>query len=383
MLFINAQILTMSGSAIENGYLLARDGKIISLGPMRHLPTRDGQEVIDLNGKLLLPGFVDAHSHLGLSEEGVGAEGEDLNETSDPATPHIRAIDGLNPIDRSLPEAWAGGVTCIVTSPGSANTIGGQICAFKPVGRRIDNAILKEPLAMKFALGENPKTAHGANKKAPYTRMAEAAIIRESLMKASCYLDTKRTTANDETHPTFDFKSEALIPVLERKIRAHFHAHRASDILTAIRISKEFNLDYVLVHCTEGHLIADILAEENPHIICGPVIVSRTKPELSNLEIANAVTLTGKGLKPAICTDHPVIPAHYLATSAAIVAAEGLNDEQALQSITLWAAIAAGLDDRVGSLEPGKDADLLVYDEHPLHTYRKPSMVFIDGERLV
>ena len=376
MYFTNAHILTMTGYNIENGYV-ELEGKIIkTVGRMTGFP---GGDSIDLGGKYIMPGMIDAHTHLGLCEDGVSFEGEDINECSEPITPQLRAIDSINPLDRTIAEAREAGVTCVVASPGSANPIGGQICAYKTVGRRLEEMLIAEPMAIKFAFGENPKRVYGDKERTPMSRMGSVALIREALIKAKHYMQAMERADEPEDEPEFDFRSDALLPLLRREIPAHIHAHRAFDILGAIRLAKEFEFDYLLVHATEGHLIADILAEEGAKIVCGPIIGTRSKPELSQMEVCNAAVLIKQGLEVAICTDHPEVPQNYLLNSAAIAAAEGISDYNGLLTVTMWAAKAAGLEKRVGSIEAGKDADLLVFAEHPLHTYSKPEMVFING----
>lgn len=385
MLFVNANILTMEQNEIPCGFLRAESGVISALGSMESVPDlQHGEECIDLGGKLLMPGLVDSHCHMGLVEDGLGFEGDDLNEDTDPLTPHLRAIDGVNPFDRVFAEAAAAGVTCVVVGPGSANPVAGQSCALKTTGRSVSEMAVAEPLAVKFALGENPKAAYNGKTQAPVTRMATAAMIREQLCKAQRYCESLREAEADPEleKPDYDAKCEALIPLLEGRMRAHFHAHRAYDILTAVRIATEFSLDYVLVHCTEGYLIADILAEQNARTIVGPLISTRTKPELSNLSIRNCAELVNAGLRAAISTDYPEMPADMLAAGAALAAANGLTRQQALLSITLWAAEAAGIEYRVGSLKPGKDADLLVYGADPLAVGAMPEAVYINGKKL-
>lgn len=385
MLFTNARIMTMEeAGVIPGGFVRVHGGKIVQVGEMSRCPS-DGEDRIDLGGGLLLPGFVDAHSHLGLYGDGLGAEGDDLNEESDPCTPHLRAIDGINPFDRCFTEARAAGVTCAVVSPGSANPVAGQVCAVKTAGRWVDRMAVAQPLAMKFALGENPKMTYGGKSQGPYTRPATAAIIREQLSKAGRYLCGKQKAGNDPEldEPEYDAKNEALIPLLRGEIAAHFHAHKAYDILTAARIAEEFDLEYTIVHCTEGYLIADILARLEAKAVVGPMICARTKPELAGLSLENCAKLIAAGVTVAISTDYPEMPADFLPLSAALAAANGLDRDQALQCITIGAARAAGLEGRVGSIAPGKDADLLVYDEDPLGLYARPGMVYIGGERVV
>ena len=382
MLIINAKILTMRGKTIENGYLLVEDGKIRKFGKMDNIPSDYSiNEALDLNGKILMPGFVDAHSHLGMSEDGVGDEGEDINEMSEPCTPQIRAIDAIDPYDRSIEEARNAGVTTFVASPGSSNPIAGQICIMKTFGRTVEEMMIKDNFAMKFALGENPKRIYGTQDQTPMSRMATAALIRENLLKAKHHmLEFERYENENDSFPELDFKSDALIPVLKGEMQAHFHAHRAYDILTAIRISKEFDLDYVIVHATEGHMIADILSEEKAPVICGPILGTRSKPELSRQSLENCAVLFKNGVEAAISTDHPEVPAQFLPLSASIVSNHGFGDENALLSITYWAAKAIGVEDRVGSIAEGLDADLLIFEIDPLDVKAKPVEVFINGK---
>lgn len=382
MLIINAHILPMEGQDIEKGYLHIENGKIRALGPMEEAP--QDAEVYDAAGTFALPGFVDAHCHLGICGDSVGYEGDDCNEMSEPVMPQLRAIDGVNPMDRYFAESAAAGITTVLTGPGSANPIAGQFIAMKTTGRRIDDMALKNPACMKFSLGENPKMTYNEKHETPMTRMATAALIREELYKAKEYLDkqTKASEDEDADAPDYDAKLEALLPVLKRELSAHFHAHRADDILTAIRIAKEFNLDYVIVHGTDGHLIADILAEEGARVICGPLLTDRSKPELFHQKLENPAILAKAGVQVAICTDHPELPAEYLPLSAAMAVRAGMDPEEALRAITINAARIAGIDNRVGSLKPGKDADIVLCSAHPFDMSCKVQAVFIDGKRI-
>ncbi len=260
MLLIHGNILTMEDTNYPDGYIQIEGSVIQAIGPMSEVPA--GETVVDLEGGTVLPGFIDAHCHLGMWEDALGFEGDDGNESTDPTTPQLRAIDALNPMDRTFEEAWRGGITTVLTGPGSANPIGGQWAAVKTKGRRIDDMVIHPAVGMKFALGENPKSVYNEKNVTPMTRMATAALIRDQLRKAKRYLDDKERADEEEDfdEPEYDAKCEALLPVLKGKQKAFFHAHRADDIFTAIRIAKEFKLDLVLVHCTEGHLIKDILA---------------------------------------------------------------------------------------------------------------------------
>lgn len=387
MILVNAAIVPMEGEPIERGYVWIKGEKIHGVGTMEQCPQNvQGEEVLDLSGQTIYPGFVDAHCHMGLFEEGLDFEGNDGNEMTDPITPHLRGLDAINAQDRSFSEALDAGVTTVVTGPGSANPIAGQFCAIKTYGRMVDKMVLREPIAMKFALGENPKNTYNEKSEAPMTRMAIAALIREELRKAKQYLENVEKAQNDESGetdpPEYDAKCEALIPVLQRELKAHFHCHRADDIFTAIRLSKEFDLDYVLIHCTEGHLIAEELAEEGAAIVCGPLMTTRSKPELTNATDANPAILSKAGLPVAICTDYSVLPIGFLPISAAFAVREGMDRMEALRAITLYAAEICGIDDRVGSIKVGKDADLVVFEDDPLTIAARAKRVFVNGKQV-
>ena len=309
MLIQNGVIHPMDGPVIPRGYVWLDGDKIRAVGPMEECPETGG-DVLDVAGGHVVPGFVDAHCHLGLFGNAVGFEADDGNEATDPCTPHLRAIDAINVLDRCFEEARQGGVTTVLTGPGSANPIAGQFAAVKTNGRWVDEAVLRAPAAMKFALGENPKTVYNERKETPVTRMATAAIIRENLSKALEYRDKQEKAGEDPDleMPDLDVKLEALSPVVLGELSAHFHAHRADDIATAVRLSKEFGLRYVIVHGTEGHLVAELLAREGVGVITGPCLGDRCKPELAGHTLENPVLLAKAGVKVAICTDHPETP---------------------------------------------------------------------------
>jgi imidazolonepropionase-like amidohydrolase len=384
MIFINAVVHPMDGPVIGSGFVAVVGSKIAAVGPMSALPEGEFGEVLDAAGGHLLPGFVDAHCHLGMFGDGLGFEADDGNESTDPCTAHLRAIDAVNPLDRCFSEAREGGVTTVLTGPGSANPIAGQFAALKTAGRWVDQMVVKAPVAMKLALGENPKTTYNERKEGPVTRMATAAIIRENLLKAREYLCRMEKAQADEEEdaPDFDPRLEALIPVLKGELPVHCHAHRADDIATALRIAREFHLKLVVIHGTEGHLIPDLLAQEGVGVITGPFLGDRSKPELVNLTMENPARLAAAGVKIAICTDHPVTPIQLLPLCAAMAARNGLNEDAALAAITLDAAELAGIADRVGSLAPGKDADLVLTTGHPLDWKSRISAVFINGTQV-
>lgn len=378
ILIKNGKVLTMAGDIYEQGDVLIDGDKIKAVG--ENLDAPEGAQIIDAKGMWVMPGIVDPHSHIGMWEDGIGFEGADGNEATDPVTPQLRAIDGINPEDNCFKEAREHGITTVVTGPGSANVIGGQFAAIKTYGRRVDDMIVKEPLALKVAFGENPKRVYNGKGKAPSTRMATAAILRENLIKAQEYKKKlERGQKDPDKMPERDLKMEILVKVLNREIPIKAHAHRADDILTALRIAKEFNLDITLDHCTEGHRIVDYLLEENAKVIVGPLFSDRSKVELRNMTFKAPGILSKAGVKVAMMTDHPVIPEQYLPVCAAIAVKEGMDEMEALKSITINAAEITGIADRVGSLESGKDADVVVYDGHPLDVRSKTVWVFING----
>lgn len=380
MTFINAHIFTCEDGVLENGFIAVDNGKITALGNMSEYTPSDDD--IDLCGKRIYPGFIDAHTHLGMWEDSLGFEGDDGNEETDPATPQLRAIDAVNGYDKCFSEALAAGVTTVVTGPGSANPIAGQNICIKTTPGRIDSMVLESPMAMKMALGENPKTVYHGKQEAPYTRMATAAIIREQLSLAVRYMeDVEKSIADPDTdRPEFDAKLEALMPVVKGEMQVHFHAHRRDDIFTAIRIAQEFDLDYVIVHATEGHLCTDDLVQCGTRVMSGPFLCDRSKPELHGLSASSPGVMAKKGIETAIITDHPVIPIQYLPLCAGLAVREGMSYDDALRAITCVPARILGIDERVGSLAVGKDADFSVWSDDPLTLCAKPEQVFVEGK---
>ena len=383
MLIYNAEIITMDERGnIKKGWLQTDGESISAIGEGN--PENIPDDSLDAQGGLILPGFIDAHTHLGIIEDGVDFEGDDCNESSEAFTPQMRAIDGINPFDRCFEEARMRGITAAASCPGSANACGGEIVVMKTVGRRIDDMLIKT-CGMKFALGENPKRVYNDKGEAPVTRMATAAIIREGLYKSRRYahdMDIYYSDNENYEPPEYDIKCEALMPLLERKQKAFFHCHRADDICTAMRLAKEFGLELVIIHGTEGYKIADILGEEEVPVICGPLICDRCKPEMKGLELKNAAVLAENNVKIAICTDHTVIPVQYLPISAQAAVKGGLDMEKALRSLTIDAAEILGIDDVTGSIAVGKNADIQLYrrGEAPLELMSEPALVMIDGE---
>ena len=363
ILIKNGYIKPMEGADIENGCILIDDnGKIAAVGANLEAP---GAEVINAEGRLVTPGCVDAHCHIGLDNEGMGWEGHDYNEITDPVTPHMRAIDSINPMDEAFGLALQGGVTSACTGPGSANVVGGTFVAMKLSGIRVDKMIIKNPLAMKCAFGENPKRCYGQGaKKSPMTRMGTAAVLRELLFKSMRYLEDKEAGKN----PAFDMKLEAMIPVMKGEIPLKAHAHRADDILTSIRIAKEFGLNITLDHCTDGALIAGELAEEGRSAFVGPTLGSKSKIELRNKSFTTPKVLHEAGVPISIITDAPVIPLQYLPMCAGLAVNSGLDYEEGWRAITINPAVQTGIGDRVGSLEPGKDADVVIWTADPMKT---------------
>lgn len=377
----NARILTGTGEIIENGQI-AFDKKIQYVGTNFN-GTAD--EVIDATGYVVTPGLIDSHCHVGLFGDSLGFEGADANEDSDPITPQLRAIDGINPQDRAFKDAINAGVTTVVTGPGSANPIGGQFAAIKTYGVCVDDMVIKAPCAMKMALGENPKTVYNDKNQAPITRMGTISVIRDALFKAVNYRDDWDEYHEDEEEtdkPEFDMKLEALLPVINREVPVKFHAHRADDICSAIRVAKEFDLNFTIEHCSDGDIVADILKREGVAVNLGPTLTDRSKPELKNLSFATYKKLSDMGLDVSIITDHPEITIENLPLCAALAVSNGMDDGKALSAITYTAAKNCGIEDRVGSLKVGMDADIAIFTAPPTEFNSKCVSVFINGQTI-
>ena len=358
--------------------ILIDGGKIVKIGKGL---SADGAEVIDATGLHVYPGYVEAHCHIGLDGYGIGYEGHDYNELNDPVTPQVQAIDGINPFDPCMKMAAKAGVTCFATGPGSSNSIGGTFAAIKPVGTRVDNMIVKFPIAMKCAFGENPKRCY--QKQGISSRMTNAAKIREALNKAKVYKAKIEAAGDDASKlPAYDQKSEALIPVLNHEIPLKAHAHQANDIFTAIRIAKEFGVGLTLEHVTEGHMIVDELAKENLPLAVGPTFGHASKFELQNKTWETPGILAKAGCHVSIITDAPVTPLHYLPLCAGLAIKAGMDEYEALRAVTINPAEHIGIADRVGSLEEGKDADVVIVDGCPFDVTGVIKHVLINGEEV-
>ena len=374
-------IYTMTGEVIENGSILIKNGKIAEVNRIPIVPSVDMQ-VIDASGAWVMPGLIEAHCHVGITEEKKGMEGDDCNETVNPITPTLRAIDAINSMDAAFDDAVRAGITSAMIGPGSANVVGGQFAFVKMKGRRIDDLIVLAPAAMKIAFGENPKVNYSGQGKSPSTRMAIASMLREELFYAKQYKAKKDSyQKNAKQGETFeeDYQYESWLPVLEGKIPLKAHVHRVDDIYTAIRIAKEFGLAMTLDHCSEGHLIAKELAKEGFPAIVGPDLASRSKIEVQNMAFKTAGVLHAAGVEVAIMTDHPVSLIQSLPICAGLAAKAGLGIEEGLRAITINAARICNVSDRVGSIEVGKDAYIAIFTGNPMEVFTKTLYTIIDG----
>jgi imidazolonepropionase-like amidohydrolase len=381
---VGGRVLPISGEPIQNGTVLVIDGRISAVGAGVSVP--DGVRVVDAGGKWVLPGFIEAHGHVGVHEEGEGWAGSDGNEATDPVTANVRAIDAINPADIGFRDAIAGGVLAVNVNPGSANPIGGQTCALKCWGRSVDEMVLRSPAGLKSALGENPKRVYGDQKKTPATRLGVAATIRGAFVDASNYLskiDAEQAKPESERkHVDRDLKLEALGLVLRRQIPWRQHCHRADDIATALRIADEFGYELVIDHGTEAYILADLLAGRNIPVVIGPLFTSRSKVEVRNRSLANPGKLAAAGVTIAITTDHPVVPINFLIHEASLSVKHGLDPVVALEALTINPARIIGIDDRLGSLEPGKDGDVVIWSGDPLDVLSQVDRAYQDGREI-
>ena len=359
--------------------ILVEDGRIKAIG--EHLETEEGVQIVEAEGLHVYPGFVEAHGHIGLDGYGIGYEGMDYNELNDIVSPQLRGIDGVKPMDAAFPKAAAAGVTCVCVGPGSANVLGGTFVTIKTVGRRVEDMVVRDNVAMKCAFGENPKRVYREKKDS--SRMSTAALLRETLFKTREYLEKMEAAGDDPTKkPAFDMKLEALIPVIKGEMPLKAHAHAAEDIFTALRIAREFGVKITLEHVTEGHLIVEELAKENVPLAVGPTLTSASKYELRNKSWTTPGVLAAAGCQVSIITDSPVIPQEYLPLCAGLAVQAGMDPFAALQAITINPARHAGIADRVGSIEVGKDADLVITDGCPFEVSTKVRHVFIEGKEV-
>lgn len=365
----------MAGKCYENGAVLIDGSKIVAVGDT--IEVTPDMEIIDAKGGWVMPGIIEAHCHVGITEEKKGIEGDDCNEMTSPITPFLRAIDGINTLDAGFDDAVRAGITAVMVGPGSSNVVGGQFAMLKTKGRVIDEIVLKAPAAMKVAFGENPKKEYGGKDKMPCTRMAIAGMLREELFKAQLYKKKKEAGGKDFEE---DFRMEAWLPVLRREIPLKAHVHRADDIMTAVRIAKEFHLKMTLDHCSEGYLIPEEVARSGFPAIVGPALTTRNKIEVQNVSFKTPGILHQHGTLIAITTDHPVTPLQYLPKCAGFAARDGLGIEEGLKAITINAARICGVADRIGSLVPGKDADIAIFDDNPMQTLTHTRYTLINGE---
>jgi imidazolonepropionase-like amidohydrolase len=375
---VNAHVVPVASEAIENGTVLIEDGVITAVGPDVTVP--EGTRTIDAQGRWLLPGFVEAHGHLGVHEEGEGWAGNDTNEMTDPDGSALRALDAIHVDEEGFRDALAGGVTTAVIKPGSGNPIGGQTVAIKTWGgRTVDEQVLSDSVSVKSALGENPKRVYGDKKQLPSTRLGVAAVIRKAFVDAQNYVAGRDAAAAEGKPFERDLGKETLARVLAGELAWDQHTHRADDIATAIRLSEEFGYRLVINHGTEGHKVADVLAEKDIPVIYGPMFTSRSKVELRDRSILNLVKMAEAGVRVAITTDHPVIPINFLVHQATFALRDGLPWATALAAITTNPASFLGLDDRVGAIKEGLDGDVVLWSGDPLDTTARAERVFITG----
>ena len=374
-------IVPIEGAPMDSGTVLLRGGTIAAVeGPSFAVPA--GYDVVDARGKWVLPGFIDAHAHVGVHEEAEGWAGNDTNEMTSPVTAHVRALDAINPADLGFRDAVSGGVLSVNVNPGSGNPIGGQTVALKCWGRTVDEMLLREPAGIKSALGENPKRVYGERKETPSTRLGTAAVIRKAFVDALNYEKRLQNLTPERPVADRDLKLEALLRVLHGEIPWRQHCHRADDIATAMRIAAEFGYRLVIDHGTEAHLIADRIAAAGIPVVIGPLFTSRSKVELRNRSIANPGKLAAAGVEISLTTDHPVVPIHFLVHQATLAVKEGLDRDVALRALTIHPARVIGCAERLGSLEPGKDADVVIWSGDPLDVMSRAEACFQNGREI-
>ncbi|MCI9277717.1 amidohydrolase [bacterium D16-50] len=382
MYIIGGTIKTMAGGDILDGCIRIENGKIAEIGKRDEVDFHpvSGERVIEIRKGIIMPGIIEAHCHMGISEEKKGMEGDDCNETVDPMTPQLRAIDAINTMDAAFDDAVRAGITSAMIGPGSSNVVGGQFVFLKTKGRRVDDLVVKAPAAMKVAFGENPKVNYSGQGKSPSTRMAIAAMLREELTQAFSYEEKKRKALQNGEDFQEDFAMECWLPVVRREIPLKAHVHRVDDIFTAVRIAREFRLKMTLDHCSEGHLIAEELAKEGFPAIVGPDLASRSKIEVQNMAFKTVGVLNKAGLMTAVTTDHPVSLIQSLPLCAGLAVKAGLDMEEGYKAITIHPAVICGVGHRVGSLEAGKDADIAVFDGNPMEVFTNTLYTIIDGQ---
>jgi len=377
---VNARIYTMERDTLEHGAILWENGRILAVGEKPDLPA--DAEIIEAGGKTIVPGFIDAHTHLGILEEIYQVEGDDVNEFTEPVTPQMRALDAINPYDLAFRDALQGGVTTVMTGPGSANVVSGTTVIMKTAGTSLEKMVLVPQAGLKIAFGENPKRVHGEQKKMPVTRMGIAALLRQALTDARDYQAKKEKAAKDKDVFEHELGMENILLVMNGQMPLRAHAHRADDIATALRIAAEFSLDLVIEHGTEAHKLKEELAASRVPVIVGPTFSNRSKVELAEMTWKTAVLLNEAGVLVALTTDHSVIPIQYLPVCASFAARNGMSETDALKAITINPARILRLDERIGSLKPGKDADFLVVSGHPLDWRTRIERVYVNGENV-
>ncbi|GAA1991079.1 amidohydrolase [Amycolatopsis minnesotensis] len=379
---VGGYVVPVDGDPVDGGTVLIEDGRIVAVGAEADVDVPDDAELVDAAGAWVLPGFIDAHAHLGVSEEGEGWSGDDVNEMTDPNGARFRAIDGIDPYETGFDDALSGGVTSVVIKPGSGNPIGGQTVALKTWGRTALDAVFAEAVSVKSALGENPKRIYGEKKQLPSTRLGVAAVIREAFTKARNYRAQREHARAGGKPFDLDLTMETLVKVLDGELAWDQHVHRADDMVTAIRLADEFGYRLVINHGTEGHLIADLLAERDVPVILGPLFTTRSKVELRNRTLRAPGILARAGVRIAITTDHPVVPINFLVYQAALSVKDGLEPETALRALTVNPAAMLGLGHRVGALKPGLDADVVLWSGDPLDVMNRALRVFVSGREV-